>query len=177
MSGSTRSSPPARSRRLERIGGKSRHGSVDVAPQASASGALLARDQFINHAAKQWPWDRLSAVGFEDLNGLKRGKSPTRGQNFRKAAAPWTYRRVRQRIECLASENRVRPIAVDPRGPSRTCPVWDEDDRRNRSGEAFRFACDHRGDADFIGARNILIKTRAALGRVLPPGLKMLENQ
>ena len=26
-------------------------------------------------------------VGFEDLNGLKRGKSPTRGKNFRKAAA------------------------------------------------------------------------------------------
>jgi hypothetical protein len=26
--------------------------------------------------------------------------------------------------------------------------------------------CDHKGDADFIGARNVLTKTRAALGRV-----------
>jgi hypothetical protein len=69
--------------------------------------ARIARDHYINHAVKQLPWHRLSAMGFEDLNGLKRGKSPTRGRNFRKAAAPWTYRRVRQRIEGLALENRV----------------------------------------------------------------------
>ena len=38
-------------------------------------------------------------------------------------------------------------------------------------------ACDHTGDADFIGARNILTKTLAALGRVLSPGQKMSTNQ
>jgi hypothetical protein len=27
-------------------------------------------------------------------------------------------------------------------------------------------ACDHKGDADFIGARNVLTKTLAALGRM-----------
>jgi Putative transposase DNA-binding domain len=92
----------------------------------------------------------------------------------RKAAAPWTYRpRVRQRIECLASENRVQPVAVDPRGTSRTCPVCGKDDRRNRNGEVFRYiACGHKGDADFVGARNVLTKTLAALGRVLFPGQK-----
>jgi hypothetical protein len=56
--------------------------------------ARIARDHYINHAVKQLPWHRLSAIGFEDLNGLKRGKSPNRAKNFRKAAAPWTYRRV-----------------------------------------------------------------------------------
>ena len=35
------------------------------------------------------------------LKGLKRGKSQSRGRTFRIAAAPWTYGRVRQRIECL----------------------------------------------------------------------------
>jgi hypothetical protein len=57
--------------------------------------ARIARDHYINHAVKQLPWHRLSAIGFEDLNGLKRGKSPTRSKNFRKAAAPWTYRRTK----------------------------------------------------------------------------------
>ena len=130
--------------------------------------ARIARDHSINHAVKQLPWPRLSAIGFEDLNGLKRGKS--QGKNFRIAAAPWTYRRVRQRIECLALENRVLPVAVDPRGTSRTCPACGKDDRRNRKGEVFRWiACDHKGDADFIGARNISTKTLVALGRVLWP--------
>jgi transposase len=140
--------------------------------------ARFARDHAINHAVKQLPWDRLFAIGFEDLNGLKRGKSPSRGKNFRKAAAPWTYRRVRQRIECLALENRVLPVAVDPRGTCRTCPACGEDDRRNRKGEAFRcITCDHKGDADFVGARNVLTKTLAAFGPVLFPGQKMFPHQ
>jgi hypothetical protein len=79
---------------LARIGGKSRPGSVAAAPEARASGAP-ASPHYINHAVKQLPWRRLSAIGFEDLNGLKRGKSQSRGKNFRIAAAPWTYRRVR----------------------------------------------------------------------------------
>ena len=100
-------------------------------------------------------------------------ESPIQGKNFRNAAAPWTYRRVRQRVECLASENRVLPVAVDPRGTSRTCPACGKDDRRNRNAEVFRcIACDHNGDADFVGARNTLTKTLAALGRVLFPGAK-----
>ena len=140
--------------------------------------ARVARDHYINRAVKQLPWHRLSAIGFEDLNGLKRGKSQTRSKNFRIAAAPWTYRRVRQRIECLAPENRVVPVAVDPRGTSRTCPACGADDRRNRKGEVFRcIACDHKGDADFVGARNISTKTLVALGRVLYPGQKMSAHQ
>jgi transposase len=140
--------------------------------------ACIARDHCINHAVKQLPWQRLSAIGFEDLNGLKRGKSQRRGKTFRISAAPWTYRRVRQRIECLALENRVLPIAVDPRDTSRTCPACGKDDRRNRKGEVFRcIACDHKADADFIGARNTLTKTLAALGRVLSPRQKMSAHQ
>jgi len=96
--------------------------------------ARVTRDAYINRAVKQLPWQRLCAIGFENLNGLKKGKSKSRGKTFRIAAAPWAYRRVRQRIECLAEENRVLPFAVDPRGTSRTCPVCGEDDRRNRNG-------------------------------------------
>jgi hypothetical protein len=47
-------------------------------------------------------------------------------------------------------------------GASRTGPACGEDDRRHREGQVFRgIARDHKGDAAFIGARNILIKTLA----------------
>ena len=63
-------------------------------------------------------------------------------------------------------------------GASRTGPACGEDDRRHREGKVFRLiACDHKGDAAFIGARNILTKTLAALGHVLFPGLEMSAIQ
>jgi hypothetical protein len=46
---------------------------------------------------------------------------------------------------------------------------WREDDRRNRDAEVFRWiACDHKGGADFIGARNVLPMTLAASGYTIP---------
>ena len=155
---------------------------ADLGPSAppgkQTQAARAHRPRPLHQSGCQAPWHRLYAIGFEDLNGLKRGKSQNRGKNFRNAAAPWTYRRVRQRVECLASENRVLPVAVDPRGTSRTCPACGKDDRRNRNAEVFRcIACDHNGDADFVGARNTLTKTLAALGRVLFPGQKMSAHQ
>jgi hypothetical protein len=51
-------------------------------------------------------------------------------------------------------------------------------DRHNRKGEMFLcIACDHKGDADFVGAGNILTKTLAALGHVLAGGQKMSAHQ
>lgn len=135
--------------------------------------ARTERDHYINRLVKQLPWHRLSAIGVEDLNGLKRGKSRRRGKNFRKAAAPWTYRRVRQRIECLAQENRVRLVAVDPRGTSRTCPECGTEDRHNRRNETFEcVCCGHAADADIVGAINIRTRMLAALGRLQSPGLE-----
>jgi len=40
----------------------------------------VARDHHTNHAVKQSPWHRLSTIDFEDLNGLKRGKSQSRAR-------------------------------------------------------------------------------------------------
>jgi len=73
-----------------------------------------------------------------------------------------------------------RSVALWPKPPrlSSTLPACGKDDRRNRKGEVFRcIACDHKGDADFIGAHNVLTKTLAALGRVLSPGQKMSAHQ
>jgi IS605 OrfB family transposase len=128
--------------------------------------ARIERDQYINRVVKQLPWSQINVIAYEDLTDMKRGKG-TRSKNFRKAAAPWSYRQVRQRIESLAQENRVLPVAVDPRGTSRTCPICNTADRRNRKGENFRcISCDYSADADYVGSLNILT---AALGRVESP--------
>jgi IS605 OrfB family transposase len=128
--------------------------------------ARIERDQYINRVVKQLPWSQINIIAYEDLTDMKRGKG-TRSKNFRKAAAPWSYRQVRQRIESLAQENRVRPVAVDPRGTSRTCPMCNTADRRNRKGENFRcIGCDYSADADYVGSLNI---RTAALGCVESP--------
>jgi hypothetical protein len=81
---------------------------------------------------------------------------PNQRKEPRKAAAPWTY------IECLASENRVLPIAVDPR---KALPEQVPQVVRTIGtprGKVFRgIACDHKGHADFMGARNMLTKSLA----------------
>ena len=132
--------------------------------------ARIERDQYINRVVKQLPWSEINAIGYEDLTNMKLGKSKSRGKNFRKAAAPWSYRLVRQRIELLAQENRVRPVAVDPRGTSRICPICITEDQRNRRGENFRcISCNYIADADLVGSLNILDRTCLLLGRVKSP--------
>jgi hypothetical protein len=121
--------------------------------------ARIARDHYINHAVKQLPWRRLSAIGFEDLNGLKRGKSQSRGKNFRIAAAPWTYRRVRQRIESLARENRVWPIASIREAPPEHVPLVVRTIGAKRDGRIEVF----RADAGQPNARVREARSRALL--------------
>jgi hypothetical protein len=122
-----------------------------------------------------------------------------RGKNVRMAAAPRTYRRVSNGSKVWRRKNRVLPIAVDPRGTSRTCPAYGEDDRRHRKRKVFSIegVFDRRcfrskvfsiegvfrspaiTRAMLISAalENILIKTLAARGRVRSPGQKMSTIQ
>lgn len=135
--------------------------------------AIRERDQYIARVCKELPWADIRAIGIEDLKGLKSGKKKGRGKSFRKAAAPWSYRQVRQRIENLAQANRVRVVAVDPRGTSRTCPICKTEDPLNRKGEKFScIECLYSDDADHVGSLNILSKTLAALGSLESPGQK-----
>jgi IS605 OrfB family transposase len=132
--------------------------------------ARIARDQFISRIVKQLPWEHISTIGMEDLNGLKTGKQPGRGKRFRRALAPWVYRQVRQRVENMAAPNRVRVLFVNPRGTSRTCPSCGAEHKANRKGELFAcITCNHRADADTVGAQNILDRTSRILGSLLSP--------
>ena len=122
--------------------------------------ACAARRDYINRQAKLLPWKELAVIGVEKLRDLKKGKSKKRSKEFRKATAPWTYRQVLERIEQLAQENRVRLVAVNPRNTSRTCPRCGWVAAENRRGEEFQCViCTYSGDADHVGALNILART------------------
>jgi hypothetical protein len=108
----------------------------------------------------------LQVIGFGALNGSQTDKSKSGCNTFGIAAGPWICRQMRRRSGCLPSENRIRPIAVDPRGTFRTCRGCDEQDRRNREWETFGSIVDERSDkADFIGARNVTVGSVAMLGQ------------
>jgi len=134
---------------------------------------LKERENYINKAVNKLPWGDISVIGVEDLRGIKTGKKKGRGKDFRKAMAPWVVRQVVDRIEKKASENRVHLIKVDPRDTSVTCPKCSLVSKENRKGENFRcISCGYKGDADNIGALNILVKTLVILGSLQSPRLK-----
>mgnify|MGYP001578809643 CR=1 FL=1 len=125
--------------------------------------ASRARKDYINKTVKELPWDRIGVLGIEDLRGLKKGKSPTRSKGFRKAMAPWTVRQAVARLTCLAQENRVRLVAVNPKNTSRMCPACRTVSKDSRRGELFDCVrCHYSADADHVGAINILARAIGA---------------
>ncbi len=123
--------------------------------------ARTERDHYINKTIKELPWGRIKLIAVEDLKGLKKGKKKNRSKNFRKRLAPWAYRQWLTRSTYTAQENRVCRAAVDPRNTSRTCPRCGWVAKENRRGEKFKCVrCNYSADADFVGALNIIGKTR-----------------
>jgi putative transposase len=140
-----------------------------------SKGKRCAREErrhYLDAVVKSLPFDRLAALGVEELHDLKRGKSKKRGKQFRKAMAPWTYRHVLNRIEQKAQENRVLLVRVDPASTSRTCPDCGAAHKDNRKGEKFLcLTCGRAGDADTVGAQIVLARTLATLGSIASPRL------
>ena len=135
--------------------------------------AFKERDNYINHTLNQLSWQSFQVLGVEALHDMKRGKQTHRGKAFRKAMAPWTYRRVLTRIEHKAQENRVRLVAVSPSYTSQTCPVCSTVSKNNRKGESFScVSCGYTADADHVGAQNILARTLREVGSVESPTLQ-----
>ena len=131
------------------------------------------RITLINQVINLLPWTQLSVLGVENLNNLKLGKQKNRGKVFRKALAPWTYRRVLDRIGHKAQENRVRLVAVPPAYTSQKCPACSKVTSENRKGEHFQCVrCGYGNDADTVGALNVLARTLDTLGSLQSPRLK-----
>jgi Transposase and inactivated derivatives len=130
------------------------------------------RRHTLDAAVNSLPFDRIAVLGVEALHDMKRGKKKGRSKRFRKAMAPWTYRHALNRIEQRAQENRVLLVRVDPTNTSRTCPDCGAVHKDNRKGETFLcLACGRAGDADTVGAENVLARTLATLGSVASPRL------
>lgn len=139
--------------------------------------ARIERDNYINHCLKQIPWDNLRFLGNENLSGIKKGKKGKKKyKSFRKARAPWNQGWVRTRIYHKAEENRVLPIAYNPRNTSRTCPNCGKEHIRSRQGESFRCVfCSYTEDSDFVGAFNGLVRTCLILGSLESPKAKKVN--
>ena len=130
--------------------------------------ARTERDQYINKVVKQLPWDKIKVLGIEELKDVKKGKKKNRNKNFRKAMAPWTYRRVIEALRRKSQENRVHLVEIEPAYTSRICPKCGKESKDNRKGEKFLcISCGYKGDADYIGAQNILARTLATLRSVV----------
>jgi putative transposase len=133
--------------------------------------AIVARGNYINQKVNELPWGHISAIGVEELKGIKQGKgrkgSPKAFKSFRKKMAPWAHRQATARIEFKARLNRVQVVAVNPRNTSRECPLCGKAAKENRRGERFKcVVCNYIDDADKVGAMNILVRTRSQLGAV-----------
>jgi IS605 OrfB family transposase len=124
--------------------------------------SLIERDNLINRTVNQLPWANIKFLAIEDLTGMKVGKRKNRSREFRRQTAPWSYRQVITRIEQHAQLNGVELVSVNPAYTSQKCPNCGTVSRVNRvSSEEFKcVACGHAGDADHIGALNILAKAR-----------------
>ena len=133
--------------------------------------AAAHRRNHIGQVVNRIPWKEINVLVVEDLKHLKRGKRPDRGKTFRKALSPWAYRQVLARLRQKAQEHRVLLVAVDPRHTSRKCPVCGTESKENRKGAVFRcVGCDHSGNADKVGATNILHRYLSGSARSQSPG-------
>lgn len=112
--------------------------------------AQAHRDNFIGWSVNRLNLDDVGELKLEDLRGLRDGR---RVDRFR---SHWTHSRLTRRLELKAETHGVRVVKVNPRNTSRTCPVCDAVDAKNRDGKSFVcVACGHADDADSVAAQNI----------------------
>jgi hypothetical protein len=126
---------PARSRRLARIGGKSRPESV-AAPRKQGQAAYPhRRDRYINH-----PSSNCRGIGsrLRRLERIETRQIPKPRQELPHRHRPLDVSPGETTDRIFGTGKPCLAHCVDPRGTSRTCPACGKDDRRNRMGETFR---------------------------------------
>ncbi|MEM4311322.1 MAG: transposase [Nitrososphaerales archaeon] len=95
----------------------------------------------------------------EKLKNLKKGKSGVWSKSVNRKFNHWLYGYVLRRIKELCEVAGVQWHMVSPGYTSRTCPECGYQDKMNRNGEYFKcLGCGYEGDADIVGARNVLLR-------------------
>ncbi len=119
---------------------------------------------YIHKVLKELNFGELQLAAVESLKNLKQGKKKNRLKAFRKTLSNWNYRELLRIIEMRCEENRVSFRSVNPCKTSQMCPSCAHTERGNRVNENFKcLNCGHSGQADIVGALNIL--TRLVTGR------------
>lgn len=78
-------------------------------------------------------------------------------RNIRRSIGTWAYRYWLTRLKQSCEMNRVHFREMPPQYTSQRCPSCGHIDRGNRNGTVFLcLRCDHAGNADVVGSRNIL---------------------
>jgi len=96
-------------------------------------------------------------IAIEDLKGLKDNKSGKWSKRINRRFNYWFYGLTLKRIRDRAEVACVKCLSVPPQYTSQTCPQCGYIDKSNRRGEKFKcLRCGFSGDADHIGALNIL---------------------
>ena len=104
-------------------------------------------------------------IGLENLKGIRDRTQFRKPQRAR--ISSWSFFQLRSFVEYKAGLAGVPIVLVDPRNTSRTCPECGHCEKANRKSQS-EFECRHCGysaNADFVGARNIGSRARAAVNR------------
>jgi len=115
--------------------------------------------QKLNYYAKKLV-EQYPKTDFAVENLLFKGKKK-RSREFRRRNNNWAYKHLADKLQELGKAEGFSLIKVDPAYTSLRCPVCGCTDKMNRKGEEFRcIQCGHKGNADIIGAINILLSGR-----------------
>lgn len=101
--------------------------------------------------------DGEANIAIEDLKRLKNGKSGRWSKRVNRKFNWWFYALTLKRIKDRCEVAGVQCHCVPPKYTSQTCPECGHIEKANRQGERFKcLRCGFGGDADWVGAMNIL---------------------
>ena len=113
-------------------------------------------ENYIGYTVKKAVTGRFDII-VEDLKNLKDEKRGKWSKSINRKFNYWYYSLTLKRMRDRAELFGVRCKAVPPQYTSQTCPQCGYVDKSNRKGEKFKcLQCGFSGDADHVGALNIL---------------------
>lgn len=112
---------------------------------------------YIRMCVNKIDFDSLSDLVVENLKYIQIGTKGKVNKTTRKMLKSWNLGLLHTAIEQKCEENCVRLHYVNPKYTSRTCPVCNHIDKRNREGTVFKCVkCGFEDNADLNAAKNIL---------------------
>ncbi len=121
--------------------------------------ALKERNEYINHTAKQLPYQRLKTIVVENIKDIFRNSKKDRklGRQQRSKFQRWCYSHLFERLKQLAEATGVHLLSVSPIHTSQRCSECDFVHSLNRKGEDFFCRkCGYKADGDWNASKNIL---------------------